>query len=144
MKTTCGVFIFDKNKKLLIGHPTGFPFNLSNWSIPKGEPDEGELPIDTAIREVFEETGISINKEHLVPIGSQEYKSGKKNLIAYMIQLKVDGSSLNADCKSTFINKEGKVTKEIDVFEWVQFPIALTKLHEAQIPLLTKAIQKLG
>ncbi|MDP1835905.1 MAG: NUDIX domain-containing protein [Chlamydiales bacterium] len=44
----------DQWQVLLIQHGAG------HWSFPKGHIDEGEAPIDCAIRELFEETQLSV------------------------------------------------------------------------------------
>lgn len=46
-----------------------------HWSFPKGHPDSGEEPIQTAIRELFEETGLKINENTLLtnPILEENY-----------------------------------------------------------------------
>ena len=31
-----------------------------DWSLPKGKPDAGEHPLETAVREVVEETGLTV------------------------------------------------------------------------------------
>ena len=54
---SCGNIVFRVNdgilEVLLVHH------NLGHWGIPKGHVEEGENEEETAIREVFEETGIS-------------------------------------------------------------------------------------
>ncbi len=47
------------------GEPNVFP---QHWDIPGGRVEENELPRDAAVRECFEETGISIEKENLTII----------------------------------------------------------------------------
>lgn len=47
------------------GKPNVFP---QYWDIPGGRVEENELPRDAAVRECFEETGISIAKENLTII----------------------------------------------------------------------------
>ncbi|HEM4252054.1 NUDIX hydrolase [Streptococcus suis] len=47
------------------GKPNVFP---QYWDIPGGRVEENELPRDAAVRECFEETGISIEKENLTII----------------------------------------------------------------------------
>jgi 8-oxo-dGTP pyrophosphatase MutT (NUDIX family) len=49
--TASGLIIYN-NKVLLIFHPS-----IKKWFQPGGHIDDGELPIDAAIREVYEETG---------------------------------------------------------------------------------------
>lgn len=50
--TASGLVVQDK-RVLLIFHP-----RLKRWLQPGGHIDEGELPIQAAIREVYEETGL--------------------------------------------------------------------------------------
>ena len=144
MKITCGVFIFDKNGLLLIGHPTGFPFVGNLWSIPKGEPDHGEVPEVAALREVVEETSLVLDSTKIKYVGYNSYKSGKKTIYAYSIQLEEDSKTLITRCDSCFINKDGVETFEIDAFQWVTPAVAETLLHEAQVVLLPDAIKKLN
>ncbi|HEM6111464.1 TPA: NUDIX hydrolase [Streptococcus suis] len=47
------------------GKPNVFP---RYWDIPGGRVEENELPRDAAVRECYEETGISIEKENLTII----------------------------------------------------------------------------
>lgn len=53
---SCGIIVFRKNLNqvsvLLVHH------NLGHWGFPKGHVELGETEEETAIREVFEETGI--------------------------------------------------------------------------------------
>jgi bis(5'-nucleosidyl)-tetraphosphatase len=60
--TSIGIIIFRKTKKtityLIIKHSKG------HWAFPKGHRNIGEKAIDTALREIYEETGI--NKINLV------------------------------------------------------------------------------
>ena len=50
--TSSGLVIND-NKALLVFHP-----HLSQWLQPGGHIDDGESPVEAAIREVYEETGL--------------------------------------------------------------------------------------
>lgn len=56
---SCGALVFRKyhgnTELLLIKHANG-----GHWSFPKGHMEQGETEVQTAIREVYEETGIEI------------------------------------------------------------------------------------
>ncbi|MEL6892672.1 MAG: NUDIX domain-containing protein [Actinomycetota bacterium] len=68
--------------ELLLGHMGG-PFwerkDAAAWSIPKGLADEGEDPIDAAIREFAEELGIAFpgDRADLVELGEFRQSSSK-------------------------------------------------------------------
>lgn len=52
---SCGCIVLNnKNQVLLIHH------NKGHWDFPKGHVEEGETEVQTAIREVKEETGIDV------------------------------------------------------------------------------------
>ena len=52
---SCGAIIFnDKNEVLLIQQNSG------NWGFPKGHMEKGETEVQTAIREIKEETNVDI------------------------------------------------------------------------------------
>ena len=52
---SCGCIVMnEKNEILLIHH------NLGHWDFPKGHMEEGETEVETAIREVKEETNIDV------------------------------------------------------------------------------------
>ncbi len=51
---SCGVAIFKDDKILLVQQ------NEGNWSLPKGHVEENETEMETAIREVKEETNIDV------------------------------------------------------------------------------------
>lgn len=58
MKNSAGVVIIQDNK-ILLGHPTGAAW-IGTYSIPKGEIDEHETPLEAAIRETKEEFGLNV------------------------------------------------------------------------------------
>ena len=65
-----GVVINDNNDVVVVNQ------NHDSWSLPKGHIDEGETPIDAAIREIYEETGI-INPKLVKKIGHYDrYRIG--------------------------------------------------------------------
>ena len=57
---SCGALVFylkdNKEQVLLIKHS-----NSGHWSFPKGHVEAGETEVETAVREIFEETGVNAN-----------------------------------------------------------------------------------
>ncbi|MQG18528.1 MAG: NUDIX hydrolase [SAR202 cluster bacterium] len=98
------------------------------WALPKGTPEAGEDIIDTALREVTEETGIHvINQEFIGSIG-YNFSVFNTNLINqkivfYYLMLPIGGDILNHD-------------DEFDQVVWVNYREAekiLTYKEEALI-----------
>jgi len=129
MEKTCGIFIIDNNKNILICRATG----TDSWSIPKGHPEIGESFIEAAIRETLEETGINLKdkKDLLTLIGSEIYKSKKKKLISYYLKIdNIDFKKLK--CTSFFANNK----PEIAEYKIVNYDEAMVLIHETQKKLL--------
>ncbi|HJM17248.1 MAG TPA: bis(5'-nucleosyl)-tetraphosphatase [Candidatus Poseidoniia archaeon] len=57
MEKSCGVVLFNETKVLLLQHPDGT--KVGHWDFPKGHVEIGESEIQTAVRELGEETGIT-------------------------------------------------------------------------------------
>jgi 8-oxo-dGTP diphosphatase len=54
--------------------------NNNSWSLPKGHVERGEEPKDAAVREIWEETGIPVEKlNFLAPLGFYERMRIKLN-----------------------------------------------------------------
>jgi predicted NUDIX family NTP pyrophosphohydrolase len=73
--------IINGELEVFLSHPGG-PFfknkDLGVWSIPKGEPNDGENDLlQTAIREFEEEIGFKPNTNDFIPLGSILQKGGK-------------------------------------------------------------------
>ena len=66
-----GLVIFQSDKEIFTGRRLD---NTSAWQMPQGGMDENEVPLETAYREMFEETGISKDKVALVGITKKWYR----------------------------------------------------------------------
>jgi 8-oxo-dGTP pyrophosphatase MutT (NUDIX family) len=56
MEKSCGVVLLNSNQVLLLQHPD--TIISGHWDFPKGHVEKGEDEIQTALRELKEETGI--------------------------------------------------------------------------------------
>ncbi len=83
MKKSAGILLYKKmNDKIefLLVHPGGPYFAKKDegvWSIPKGEYEVTESPLEAAIREFKEETGYDVNGE-FTELNPVKLKSGKE------------------------------------------------------------------
>ena len=130
-KTSAGLLLFRETSELevLLVHPGG-PFwskkDDGAWSIPKGEFEEGEDPLEAARREFEEETGAAARGEAL-PLG-QIRQSGGKVVHAWAVRGDFDPADLRSN---TFLlewpPKSGRMREfpEVDRAGW--FPIAEAK-----------------
>lgn len=65
---TVGVVIINDDKVLLVEHGEKAGHLTGSLGTPGGRIDEGESAIQAAVREVKEETGLTVNKEDLTEI----------------------------------------------------------------------------
>ena len=133
---TAGLFIFRKDGKLLICHPTNHPSGF--YTIPKGKLEEGEVYLDCAFRETYEETNLDLKNSadfHIYYLGNKDYENKNKRLYAFLLAEKQDSQfdwdSVELKCNS-FVNKKNNSFPEIDGYKWVSIQEASGSLHEAQ------------
>jgi len=131
---TCGLYILNRDNELLITHPT-LSKKTSNWSIPKGKPNEGENDWEAAIREVKEETNLDIIKvNEFMQLQDSTYRSRKKVLHSFYVKINDFSSETAVSCDSYF-EYQGKQLPENDLHMWVNIfdPKLDMLLHESQI-----------
>jgi ADP-ribose pyrophosphatase YjhB (NUDIX family) len=102
--------IITKHGELLIIKRSKNNFFLSEeWDTPGGTLKDGENPIDGAIREAKEETGLNINNLVLFSFNSTVDKDKDKQFITLIFLAECIGNS-----KKIILNK-----KEHDDFRWI-------------------------
>ena len=116
---TAGIFIFDTHQNFLVCHPTGH--HGASWSIPKGIPDKGEPYKVATVRELEEETNITLTEdqiERVAFIGDFKYPNKDKVLYAFVLFLDDDPIPTDLKCMSMFSMKYGKFP-EVDGYFWM-------------------------
>lgn len=151
MKQSAGILLYKSAQGrtlFFLVHPGG-PFwknkDEGAWSIPKGEYSEEEDPLETALREFTEETGVtlSVAAGKLKELSPVRLKSGKR-IVAWTLE-----HDINADriVSNTFELEwppgSGKMTKvpEIDRAAWFTAEEALLKINEAQQSFIHETLQ---
>ena len=150
MKQSAGLLLYRLNKKnpeFFLVHPGG-PFwkskDLGAWSIPKGEFEDGEDPLQAAQREFEEETGQKIDGD-FVKLNAVKLKSGKM-VYAWAIEKDIDPKILLSNTiQIEWPPKSGKKIEipEVDRGEWFSFDEAKEKINPAQASFLVQVIDHL-
>lgn len=115
LPVSCGTLVVNRKSEVLLCHVTG----SEKWDIPKGMQDSGEGPLDTAMRELQEETGLVFDKGLFEDLGSYDYRRDKR-LHLFRVHAPEDLDSLgHLICTSHFPHHvTGEPTPEVDGFCW--------------------------
>lgn len=147
-KVSAGLLLYRMRNgapEIFLAHPGG-PFfarkDNGHWTIPKGEPDEGEDLLAAAQREFGEETGF-IPTGPFVDLGTILQKGGKT---VHAWACEGDMPEGHAHSCNTFTTEwpigSGKFQAfpEIDKVCFFPIPEARLKLKETQIPFLDRLV----
>ena len=128
--------------QVLLVHPGG-PFwknkDLGAWTIPKGEAEQDEDLLVTAVREFGEETGVE-PRGPFVPLTPMKQKGGKL-VHAWAVEGDLDATTIKSN---TFLMEwpprsgERVEFPEIDRAEFFDLGNANAKMNAAQVRLLTE------
>lgn len=142
MKQSAGILLYRQSSSLtevFLVHPGGPYFRNKQdgwWTVPKGEPEAGELLEQTALREFEEETGYVVIGE-LLPLRPIKQKGGK---VVYCWAAPGD---LDPEITSNVFEIEWpprsgqkRSFPEIDQACWADFETAKKLINEQQIPFL--------
>jgi len=147
MKQSAGTLLYRSKEgetQFFLVHPGGPFFAKKNegwWSIPKGELNENEIPLDAAVREFEEETGYKPQPPfmELHPITQ---KGGKKVMCwAAMGDLDPETITCNAFEMEWPPRSGRKATyPEIDKAGWFAFAEAKILINERQVAFLEELV----
>ena len=115
-RLSCGTVVLTQERELLLCHVTG----QRHWDLPKGGIHDGESPLEAALRETHEETGLRLDATSVVDLGRHTY-TGKKDLHLFAVMtLRIDPRELR--CDSCFVERgSGRSRPEMDGFGWFGF-----------------------
>ena len=145
-KRSAGIVVFkrkDARLEVLLVHPGGPLWKNKEtgaWSIPKGEPEEGEELLSTAQRELREEIGLEA-KGDLKDLGSIKQKGGKT---VHAWAFEVDADMVVAQVSNSFElewpPRSGKrqTFPEIDRAEFFSLEEAAIRINQAQRAFLER------
>jgi predicted NUDIX family NTP pyrophosphohydrolase len=148
MKRSAGILLvrsIGKELEFFLVHPGGPFFQRKNegwWTIPKGEILLNEDPLNAAIREFEEETGIQL-KGVFYPLPAIRQK-GRKEVLCWVIKGNLDPSAIKSNSfEIEWPPKSGthKQFPEIDKAGWFNYLEAKVLINIKQIPFLDEAIQ---
>ncbi len=140
--------IINNEPEFFLAHPGGPYFNKKDdghWSIPKGEPDESEDLLITAMREFKEETGITPSG-NFIPLGSIVQKGGKEVFAwGFMGDLPVNYVHECNMFEEEWPPHSGKYVEfpEVDKVAFFKFEDLKIKIKAAQIPLIERLLDEL-
>jgi bis(5'-nucleosidyl)-tetraphosphatase len=134
MERSCGLVVFNKNKILLLKYSNNEEEGEGgHWDFPKGHVELNETEIETALRELEEETGISQvklvdNFRHLIKYTFfRKSKPISKEVIFFL---------------ASTLEEEVRLSHEHIDYAWLSFEDAIIKLtYDNARNILKKAIQ---
>lgn len=151
-KRSAGLLVYRRKNEtveVLLGH-MGSPWwakkEKGAWSIPKGEYEPEENPLDTAKREFKEELGLEPPLGDYISLGETTQNNGKVVKIL-AVEGDIDASRTKSNTfKMEWPPRSGEVKEfpEIDRAGWFSLAEAAPKLIPAQVEFLIRLSQKLG
>lgn len=144
-RRSAGILMFrraPRGLEFFLVHPGG-PFwakkDAGAWSVPKGEYEEDEDPLDAAIREFEEEVGIRPGG-HFVALTPITQRSGK-TVVAWGVEGDVDPDRLRSNTFTMeWPPRSGRMREfpEVDRAAWFTYDEASSRINPAQLPLLAE------
>ena len=151
-KRSAGILLFrgrGAQLRLLLVHPGG-PFwvkkDLGAWSIPKGEHEEGDVPLAVARREFQEELGETAPVGDAIELGELVQPS-RKRIVAFAIEGDFDPSRLKSNLfELEWPPESGRRQSfpEVDRAQWFTLDEAREKILPGQRPFIDRLLERLG
>lgn len=113
---SCGFIIAKSIDNVVSGWLLCHPTNAGNrWDLPKGAAEPGEDHLKAALRELYEETEMSLFSLHnVIDLGQHPYQDKKDLHLFYIDVGEIDTKSMR--CTSMVQNQKGPDFPEMDAF----------------------------
>lgn len=152
MKLSAGLLVYKNengNLKVLVAH-MGSPWwakkDKGAWSIPKGEYEEGQDPLENAKREFREELGLEVPKGNFIELGTIQQKNNKQ-VTAWAVETELDVSSIKSNTFTIeWPPRSGKSAEfpEVDRAAYFDISTASQKIIPEQAEFLERLSKHLG
>jgi predicted NUDIX family NTP pyrophosphohydrolase len=148
---SAGILLFrraDAAVEVLIVHPGGPLWARRDdgaWSIPKGEYEPGEEPLEAARREFEEEIGVPPPDGEALALGEVRLKSGKR-VTAWALEGDIDATVIRSNTFAMqWPPRSGRLQEfpEVDRGEWFTPARARVKLNPAQVEFVDRLVDML-
>jgi predicted NUDIX family NTP pyrophosphohydrolase len=149
-KQSAGILLYRRKGKQLevfLGHPGG-PFwakkDQGSWSVPKGEYQDGEEPLQAAIREFEEETGYRPSGD-FIQLSTIRQK-GHKTVHCWAVEGDLDADSIVSNLfEMEWPPRSGKTKTfpEIDRAAWFPVSMAREKINERQAGFIDELLKRI-
>lgn len=129
--------------EVLLVHPGGPLWarrDAGAWSIPKGEYEPEEEPLNAARREFAEELGVRPPEGEALDLGEVRQRSGKL-VRAFALGGDLDAEAITSNtCEIEWPPRSGRRIEipEVDRAQWHPLSEAAAKLNPGQVPLLER------
>lgn len=149
MKRSAGLVVYRQGKsgatEVLLVHPGG-PFwsgkDEHAWSIPKGEYEDDDDAMETAMREFREELGMDPPRPPWMSLGEVRQPS-RKVVTAWAVKGDLDIDDVRSNTfEMEWPRGSGRIAEfpEIDKASWFNLATARTKLHKGQVQIVDRLI----
>lgn len=101
--STCIVFRKHEGEVEVLLERRGTPPNKHKWCLPGGHVENGEKPIDAAVRELKEESHLTFDPKKLIYIANKGHESGRDKINFIFATEYTGDENIQADSDAEFL-----------------------------------------